>query len=300
VIKSIQIKGFRGIREGSLDDLSPLTILVGPNGSGKSTVLEATLFASSKNPATELNKWHKRHDSRQPRWLVFDQGPLAEVTLITDQEESVKFQIRSDSGEVMFSSSNTPQIARPADLSVDLVDAALLNPQRPLHTLYTMAVESGRHKEAQEMVCAILPEARSIEILTEQDKPVLQVLFERGSVPVSLVGDGIQKALRIGLELLSRRAGTVLLEEPEVFLHPGAMKEAAKVIWTSVRRGIQVILTTHSLEFIDALLSSVSEPDVESFASTYRLQLEDGKLRSYRLSGAEASFARVQIEDDLR
>jgi len=39
VIKKITIKKLRGIREGMLADLEPLTILVGPNGSGKSTVL---------------------------------------------------------------------------------------------------------------------------------------------------------------------------------------------------------------------------------------------------------------------
>ena len=47
VIQSIEIKGFRGIREGSLTDLTPLVVLVGPNGSGKSTVLEAMLIGAS-------------------------------------------------------------------------------------------------------------------------------------------------------------------------------------------------------------------------------------------------------------
>jgi predicted ATPase len=41
MISSIQIKGFRGVREGQVEKLSPISILVGPNNSGKSTCLEA-------------------------------------------------------------------------------------------------------------------------------------------------------------------------------------------------------------------------------------------------------------------
>ena len=37
---SVKIENLRGIREGVVEDLAPLTVLVGPNNSGKSTVLE--------------------------------------------------------------------------------------------------------------------------------------------------------------------------------------------------------------------------------------------------------------------
>ncbi len=41
MIVALGIKGLRGIREGQVDGLRPLTMFVGPNGCGKSTVLEA-------------------------------------------------------------------------------------------------------------------------------------------------------------------------------------------------------------------------------------------------------------------
>jgi energy-coupling factor transporter ATP-binding protein EcfA2 len=41
VISSIRIEAFRGVKEGQIDGLGPISILVGPNNSGKSTCLEA-------------------------------------------------------------------------------------------------------------------------------------------------------------------------------------------------------------------------------------------------------------------
>jgi predicted ATPase len=41
VLTSVKIEGFRGVREGGVEGLAPISILVGPNNSGKSTVLEA-------------------------------------------------------------------------------------------------------------------------------------------------------------------------------------------------------------------------------------------------------------------
>jgi hypothetical protein len=44
VISSLKIEAFRGVREGLVEGLSPISILVGPNNSGKSTCLEAALM----------------------------------------------------------------------------------------------------------------------------------------------------------------------------------------------------------------------------------------------------------------
>ncbi len=47
----ITIENFRGIAQGSLADLAPLTVLLGPNNSGKSTVLEALRFGGDEPAA---------------------------------------------------------------------------------------------------------------------------------------------------------------------------------------------------------------------------------------------------------
>ncbi|MBI1918058.1 MAG: AAA family ATPase [Planctomycetes bacterium] len=54
MIQAVEIKGLRGIRSGSLTDLTPLVVLVGPNGSGKSTVIEGILIAASPTTAEAI------------------------------------------------------------------------------------------------------------------------------------------------------------------------------------------------------------------------------------------------------
>ncbi|MBI4702791.1 MAG: AAA family ATPase [Deltaproteobacteria bacterium] len=48
MIDRLEIHGFRGIVEGVLDGLFPLTLLVGKNNSGKSTCLERILLAAAE------------------------------------------------------------------------------------------------------------------------------------------------------------------------------------------------------------------------------------------------------------
>jgi predicted ATPase len=90
-----------------------------------------------------------------------------------------------------------------------------------------------------------------------------------------------------------------LLEEPEVHQHPGAIRQSARAILAAVRRQIQVMLTTHSLELIDALLAESSAEDLAQL-SLYRVQLQNGVLTSSRLAGPDIAFSRSEIEDDLR
>ena len=89
------------------------------------------------------------------------------------------------------------------------------------------------------------------------------------------------------------------MEEPEAHMHPGAIRQCARVILAAVRRNIQVVLTTHSLELIDALLSECSDADLQQMCA-YHLNLEAGILKAFRSQGEQIVFARTTIQEDLR
>jgi hypothetical protein len=331
VIRSVEIKDLRGIRNGKLADLTPLVVLVGPNGSGKSTILDALLIGSSPVPGDAVGRAVRRRQgvSSGARWLIAGAGRegSARVTVTTDRgaarmcllalepastEAPVLRCLIEDAGgqatvavRFLRQKGRTYECERMYRPLEDVVEVRLVQAhapdhlQPPLHQLYTSAVEQGRRTQAREVLSAVVPGLDDVEILTDDGAPIVHLVFPSGSVPAALAGDGIQGLLRLALELASRPRGVVLVEEPEVHQHPATIRQSARAILAAVRRDVQVVLTTHSLELIDALVSESSDRDLD-YLSLYSVQLDKGYLKSFRMAGCDVAFARTQIQDDLR
>ena len=336
MIESVTIKRFRGIKEGELSGLTPLTILVGPNGSGKSSVLDALLVANDESPPDALlHVADRRLGSTQPeRWVFYraDQFAGAEITSHHGGKEHHVVQIVRDSmgGQVRVEVtgvdasgdpiSRSPRLLRfgqrtddlppnplvppgftavPGDSPIRLVRPGRPDLEHELPALYTRAIEQGRAEEVRSQIQGVT-HADDLKILAPAEAPVLYLAFKDYAIPVVAAGDGIHALLLLSLELAVRSGGAVLLEEPEAHLHPGAIREAARAIWTAVRRGVQVFVSTHSLELIDALLAAtVTDTELDNL-SVYRLLLEAGVLRKSRIAGPDVAFMRSTIEEDLR
>ncbi len=325
MIKSVQIENFRGIREGKLGDLTPLVVLVGPNGCGKSTVLDALLIGANRNSkqaATEVVKRHEHDKGDSSKDWLFWRGPqTTEATMLVDffDQPYVATTMKSDEGFTLTSWRNNidlvPDLCSssfrslpetrvqipPRELQtlpeIDLVEH--FKGGLPLDELFSRAVKMGQRQQVKALLAEVVPGLVDLSILVENGKSVTFFEYADHAVPVSLSGDGIYHLVRLALNLTSRDKAVMLVEEPEAHLHPAAICQSVRAILAAIRRDIQVILTTHSLEFIDFLLSEAAEDDLEK-TSLYRLSLAEGLLKSRRMTGEEISFARTEIESDLR
>lgn len=322
MITSIEITRFRGIREGKLEDLTPLVVLVGPNGCGKSSVLDALFIGGSLNGQQAVNSVRERHKGvpHKGRWLAWraDVRNPAQLTIGTSAGASETWTIMFERDgsytcccrptealekqlvEQGFRVSVRPRTERLEGIpDIRLVEPTAFEDYPPLHQLYTEAANAGRKQEAKAIIKELVSGRPDLEILTEGDTPVIHLVFEDHSVPVAFAGDGLYSLVRLGLALASRPDGTVLVEEPEAHQHPAAIRHTVRAIWAAVRRDIQVILTTHSLELIDAIVAESSPGDVERLC-LYRLELENGKLIAVRVPGPDVVFSRTEVEKDLR
>ncbi len=152
------------------------------------------------------------------------------------------------------------------------------------------------------LIRTIQPDLRNLQILTEAGLPYLYAELSNRAIRASLSGDGVQALLRTACELLTARK-TVLLEEPEAHQHPASLLQIASLIVETARRGIQVIATTHSAEFIDDVLSicTLDELANPEFCAVIRTRLSnDGELQTTRIEGKSAEEARAVINEDLR
>lgn len=348
MITSVTIENLRGIRAGTLEDLTPLTILVGPNGSGKSTVIDALHIAGSPIPAEAVGQTVARRQGMPhgAEWLISQPANdrQAAVSITTTVPGPKEFGRRIGLVPVISSSTATETIIRcfyrgwlhhvhfdkdnryefeeptrtnsrhleepgtvptepynhpvPGVDRIALIDPASDHASAPLYELYSGAVKAGLRNDAVAVMKTVVPGLANLEILTEKGQPVLHFVFAHGSVPVTIAGDGLKALARITLDLASRSGGVVLLEEPEVHQHPRAIWQTAAVILASLRRDIQVILSTHSLELIQTIVRLAG--DQLDQVGVFRTVLSDGALQMARFAGEELDFALNEVEEDLR
>ena len=104
MINSVEVTRLRGIREGKLDELTPLVVLVGPNACGKSTILDALwIGAFREKVAAGIRPAVKRHAgvAYGLRWLLWKAGVdgPAEIKITTSGDFSRKYTLRPRSLE---------------------------------------------------------------------------------------------------------------------------------------------------------------------------------------------------------
>ena len=309
MIRSVAIQNLRGIRDGRLEALGTLVILVGPNGSGKSTVLDAALIGASARPFEAAARAIRRHGlPPDRRWLLWQRGEsgAAQIQVVTSAGETRTCNLRAPGEKPDRAGEGAGAHREPifAPLSgvpeVRLVEASDRGFETMWTPLWEEAVTNGRAREVAGCMAPVMPDFIGLEVAEEDGTPLLQFVFTNQWLPVVLAGAGQRKLLRIVLELAACRSrGVVLLEEPEVHQHPAALRQSARAIAAAVARGVQVILSTQSLELLDALLAEMPESLLERM-TLYKLILETGQLRASGMPGGDVAVLRKAIEEDLR
>lgn len=105
------------------------------------------------------------------------------------------------------------------------------------------------------------PEVREVVIRSTMGlRPAIYLKHARlGLAPLSIFGDAMRRAVLLASTLSSLPAGGVLLmDEAEAGIHVGAQQRFfAWILQIAKQRQVQVFMTTHSLEALDALLMAM-------------------------------------------
>ncbi|HEU4973838.1 MAG TPA: AAA family ATPase [Baekduia sp.] len=140
----------------------------------------------------------------------------------------------------------------------------------------------------------------------------LRLLYDEGGMelPAEEVGSGIQSAIVVGIFEAFRRlgtsVGTVLIEEPEMYLHPQAQRYFHRLLVDLVDSGqCQVIYSTHSPIFADitrfesirlvrrapGAMTTVTAVNKEEDREFLAKRRSDQKLVAFTTARSEALFA---------
>ena len=118
-------------------------------------------------------------------------------------------------------------------------------------------------------------------------------------VPLSLYGDGMKKALTMLNAIVNTEGGVVLIDEFETALHTSAMENVFSFVMEAASKlGVQLFLTTHSLEAVDKLLEGAGE-HIDSLR-VVRLRKKNEKVFSHVMNGREALENRRTYDMEIR
>jgi hypothetical protein len=117
-----------------------------------------------------------------------------------------------------------------------------------------------------------------------------------GLLPVEAFGDGFRRVLLMALAVQRAAGGVLFIDEIETAIHVSALaKVFGWMVAACQQRGVQLFLTTHSLEAIDAILAADTTPEEDIVA--YRLERQGEETRAKRYG--EDLLKRLRFERGL-
>lgn len=160
--------------------------------------------------------------------------------------------------------------------------------------LGVMQANHERFIRFNEEVRAIFPQITRVSVGPKADKRQEIVVWQHDpaterddlAVPLSECGTGIGQVLAILYVMLSRsQPGVILIDEPQSFLHPGALRKLIQVVREHPEH--QVILATHSPGVM-----ACAEP-----SSVTMLKIEAGVASLHSLSAADSADLRSVLAE---
>jgi len=321
VIRKLVVRNFRGFEKLELDGLRRVNLIVGKNNCGKTSLLEA-IFLSCQPPL--LHNEIPRQLRTQPpnterdyfRWLVRD-GTRDEAWILREPSESRVLM----AGPLHRLSKGGPwlhgvkHVDTPAfEMAVGRNFAQLncrvvsLGPrtQDALTQLLDLVLSRKDGEESMEdMLRRVDPRLKKVRVRAPQgEAPFIELdlgLSER--MPLAQAGHGMSRLVALFSELLAQKTDVCLVDEVENGLHYSLLPQLWRGIATVARdRGVQVFVTTHSYECVEAAHEAMStEPDYDfSIVQLFRSETDKPLDVQGRVLDRSLIEAAIQGDVDLR
>ncbi len=240
MITNITLENFKCFRHVSINP-KRLTVLIGPNGTGKSSILQALLLLKQSAGENKI-----RHQGE----FVSLGGPedMAPYFLPEPSTIQIGFNGNVKDADFQYSGSFTSALALTPGSSLPKPHTA---PGIALQHIHPVLPSFSYSKQLRHVT-----RPKSSELLSE---------IMRKVTGTKLLGNTEGAGAKAIVPLLHQliiadKGATVLIEEPEIHLHPKAQAELAEVLAeTAKAEDKQIIMTTHSEHILSRLLTLVAE-----------------------------------------
>lgn len=262
MLKELKIKHYKGFfEEETIEFAQPdnkkqgsgLTLLVGPNNTGKTSVIEALLIDEQKK--FKESERHENHspiitfvtDNSEFSFTNIDNGSQIELNY-NDKPHRPEFELIPSRRywETYSSGAQHPKSFAKASSNQNIRNSPGM---QTAETLKEINKDPKLKRQFNEYAKKIIPHLSNWTIDSNDQNDYVKHMTENASHQTNLLGDGVISVFRICAHLVADEKNRILIiDEPELSLHPAAQKALAKIISVaSLDR--QVIVCTHSPHF---------------------------------------------------
>lgn len=295
---SIHVQQYRHLAGLNMTQLARINLIAGINNSGKTSLLEAIYLLARQNDLDGLLEVMRRRgkvatDQLDPEWMLeqlgsetllingmFDQlsatvkiRQLAEEDALIDRTRYLgSIKIESEFGTAKLASLNRIYKGQNRETQADSL--RLLCPvifSSPFFFNEPHRYTGFYHKSVQSKALPdifkflqdnLLPTLEDIRLTDERQRfLVIDKQFKTG-VDLSCYGEGLQRMFLLSLLFASAQHGVLLIDEFENALHHQLIGPFSRFVHQlAVKFNVQVFITSHSKECIDAFITAIPQSD---------------------------------------
>lgn len=294
----IHVRSYRRLAGLEMTQLAKINLIAGINNSGKTSLLEAIYLLARQNDLDGLLEVMRRRgkvatDQLDPEWMleqlggatlaidgIFDElGAAVEISQFSEEDTSIdrtrylgSIEINSEFGTTKLNSLNRIYKGQDRETHADSLrllcqvvfsSPFFFNEPHRYTGFYHKSVQSKALPDIFEFLRHnLLPTLEDIRLTDERQRfLVVDRQFPTG-VDLSCYGEGLQRMFLLSLLFASAQHGIVLIDEFENALHHRLIGPFARFMHQmAVKFNVQVFITSHSKECIDAFITAIPDED---------------------------------------
>ena len=284
---SLNIKNFKSIKQESIA-LKAITVFTGPNSCGKSTALQSILLPQWKNLAADAQRYINQ---RILPFLPFDEPESSQCKITLSDMSGNEASAYSEDGKILVKAPDEwknlcsflcadragprDKYENSSDSSVvfditgekcfsyiesnknQLLEKEMIHPESEMETFLGQVNYWLSHIVSTKISTSI----------NENNKNIVEATYSHNGemrLPSLMTGFGTSTLVPILVFCLAAKKGDVILiENPEIHLHPSAQAKLADFFSFVSNAGIQVILETHCEHLIYKLCHTVFKENTQ-------------------------------------
>lgn len=333
---SIEIKSYHKFKSFKIEELKRINLFAGKNNTGKTTILETLYLLCQQNDLNglfEVSKIRRKNKELFADYLVDSLDDKIELSAIFNDVELrttiekyvdpfadkndvymasyyAEGQIDGDTNKMTLHTyekgNNDLNYERIQHLCKAYFSSPYYVNDDDILMLYNNAAEAKCEGETAlsliiEFIKEIDPSIKDIQPTIQNDKPVFFVDSDRfpdKTVDLSSYGDGIIRIFEMALSFASCKNGVLLIDEIETAIHFSLLVKYTEFLQKMAELfNVQVFITTHSKECIDAFVKNdYRNEDI----SAYRLSDLDNEVDCKYIKGEDLEYLVKNMAFDMR